>query len=176
MKYLVLVLLSYFLLPGAIHCQDTEKKPVDTFALNTLTFYSSRCKGPCPDITLQVDGAKNIQLIRRMFDNRGMTDTISSGSFMGKLSDKQYNKMVELLRKINWDTVVFPDNTCCDGTVVSIILSYNNTSKRFRSMSPPKETYALIDYLHDLAVNISLPACTKPMDFIRYDLPAPINQ
>lgn len=179
MKNIPVGFLTVFLLTGIGNCQPVEKKTADGFGLNSITFYSSRCKGTCPDITLEIDGFKNFQLIRQIVDNKGLIDTVASGGFKGQLSEGEYKKTVGILAKVDWDHITFPDVQCCDGPVVSIIISYyknGNKNRRFRSMTPPKEASAVIDYLEEMALKTNLPKYDKPMDFIGYELPEPVKQ
>ena len=117
-----------------------------------------------------------IQLIRTLYKKKGEVDTVNSGGFKGALQEKDYNAIVGLLSKINWDNISFPDIQCCDAPVVTILISYNNKAKRFRSMTPPKEVHELNKYLTDFLTNVSLPRYDKPLDFMVYDLRPDNNQ
>jgi hypothetical protein len=161
---------------GGINCQPVSGKTGNTFEFNDLTFYSSSCNGTCPDITMNLSGFNKIQLIRTIYSRKGVIDTVNSGGFKGSLSERDYNKIVEMLSKINWEKLAFPDVQCCDLPVITILISYNNTSKRFKSMAPPLQIHELIKYLTEFSMNISLPRYDHPMDFEVYELPSEIKQ
>jgi len=114
-----------------------------------------------------------MQIRRRIYKKKGEVDTIFSGGFKGKLSESDFNKIVEELSKINWDTLTFPDVQCCDAPVVTILIRYNNKGKNFESMTPPPSTNKLIAYLVDFSLNVSLPRYNRPMDFEVAEPPPP---
>ena len=66
-----------------------------------LTFHSSPCKFYCPDISLNIRADKNVQLVRLIYDKNGNSDTILSGAYKGKLIDKDYKKLIDILNNIS---------------------------------------------------------------------------
>jgi hypothetical protein len=124
---------------------------------------------------MNLSSSKKIQLIRTVYSGKGEVDTLSSGGFKGELAKSDYSKIVDLMSKIDWDTVSFPAITCCDGPVITIMISYNDTYKTFTSMTPPQSTNEFINYLTDFLTHVSLPGYNKPMDFEAPTLP-PIKQ
>lgn len=175
MKYLLYAFAGLFFMEGVASCQHSTRDAKDKFDFGILTYYTTACNGTCPVITMELTSSNQVQLIRTIYKKKGVVDTVNSGGFKGSLKENDYNKVVELLGKINWDSISFPDVQCCDRPVVSIILSYNNTDKRFRSMNPPAEARELINFLNDFLSHVSLPRYDKPMDFTAYELPPPMN-
>ena len=146
----------------------TEQK--QEFVFSGLTFLSSTCNGTCPDISMNLYDDKSIEISRVIYKKKGLVDTTSSGNFKGSLSDKEFNKVVSLLKAINWDTMTFPKVLCCDAPIVTLLFSYKGTYKRFKSMTPPQSTNALIKYLTDLGSKVFLPKYDMPIDFENFDL------
>ncbi len=171
MKSWILVSMLAVYFGNGINCQNSKDKKKN-FELHGFTFYSSPCFGTCPSFTMSLDENRQIQLVRQVYKGKGQADSAKSGSFKGSLTEADHNKIIDLLRKVDWDTLKFPEIYCCDGPVVTIMIEYNKESKTFRSMTPPQETEELIAYLKDFLLKISyLPEYDKPMDFKIPDLP-----
>lgn len=151
-------------------CQSTTTKPIKEFEFKGLTFLSSACNGTCPDISMNLYEDKRIEISRAIYSRKGQVDTPLSGNFKGILSEKEFNKVVSLLKVINWDTISFPKVLCCDAPIVTFMFSYNGIYKRYKSMTPPLSTNTLFKYLTDLGSNLILPKYNKPIDFEDFDL------
>lgn len=140
----------------------TEEKP---FEFSSLTFHATACNGTCPDISMNLYGDKRVELSRIIYTQKGQVDTSKSGNFKGELEDKDFEKLLSHLSKINWDTITFPEVYCCDGSIKTILISYNGKYKKFKSMTPPQVTQPLFDYLINLCSKVALTRYTKPIDF-----------
>lgn len=152
-----------FLLIGLLSNAQSNQKA--EFNFSEITFHSSACNGVCPDISLLIDNERKVQLIRTVFQSKGVEDTAKSGGYKGILDEKQYDKLVSLLSKIKWSEVSFPDVKCCDKPVITIILYYNGGNKKLKSIEPAASTKDLISFLTDLGATMQLPKYDRPMDF-----------
>lgn len=150
--------------------QSTTKEPKHAIDFTGLTFLSSACNGTCPGILMNLYDDQRIEISRAIYNKKGQIDTILSGNFKGTLSNKEFNKVVSLWKKVNWDTVTFPKILCCDGPIVTLMFSYQGTYKRFKSMAPPRSAHALIDYLTYLGSKVLIPRYDKPIDFEDFEL------
>jgi hypothetical protein len=72
------------------------------------------------------------------------------------LTQKDFNKLQGLLQNANMDSLKFPNITCCDGVITTIIVYYNGKRKYFKSMTPPTEANNLIKYLKSVGENKKL--------------------
>lgn len=161
-------LLLFFLIVGfCVSCKapKTSHKAGREFEFFDITFYSSVCNGSCPDITMSIDSRKTVQLIRQIFTRKGVVDQGRSGAFKGELSQRDFDKLIALIREIDWDRLDWPSVMCCDLPVKTIMLGINGQSRNFRSMKWPAEANKLIDFLTQLGTNVELPAYDGPMDF-----------
>ena len=169
MKLLLLIILT-FGLSCKSYSQSTTTESKQEFEFTGLTFLSSKCNGTCPDISMNLYDDKRIEISRDIYSKKGQVDTTLSGNFKGKLSEKEFTKVVTLLKVINWETVTFPKVLCCDAPIVTLMFSYKGTYKRFKSMTPPQTTNGLIKYLTDLGSKVILTKYDKPIDFEDFDL------
>ena len=138
--YFLLVCLTFTF--GFCQAQTIEK-----IHLTKIIFHSSRCNGMCPIIDLVIDSNRNIFVTREYYKTKSNIDNRYSGQFSGSLNQSNYHKLIELLQNCNLDTLQFPDITCCDGPVTTIIVYYNGQRKYFKSMTPPKIAIDLISFL-----------------------------
>ena len=151
--------LSIFFLTILLNSCNSQK--ADKINLSKIILHSSRCNGDCPKIDLIIDSSKEVYVIRKYFKEKNEIQTPYSGLFKGKLLEKDYNKLLGLLQTSNLDTLKFPDITCCDGIITTIILYYNGQRKYFKSMNPPNEAKALIDFLLSIGNNKDLRITTE---------------
>lgn len=155
-----------FLMCLNISCKSQTISKIDTsFEFFDITFYSSECNGTCPDITLNINSQKKTQLIRQIFKSKGVVDTSKSGGFKGELSQKDFDKLILLIKDINWDNVDWPKVTCCDLPIKTVMVGVNGFTKNFKSMKWPKEANKLIEFLTELGTSVKLPKYSGPMDF-----------
>ena len=164
MKIPFQLLLVFILLSLVSRAQITAVN-TGKFDFQQLTFHSTECNGTCPAISVNVYSDKTIELSRTIYSKKGVADTTRSGNYKGSLSEKDYGTLLTLLKQVDWGTITFPKVTCCDGPVKTIILTYNDKYKRYKSMTPPQETRKLIDFLTQLGTQIKLPAYDKAIDF-----------
>jgi predicted RNA binding protein with dsRBD fold (UPF0201 family) len=138
---------------------------INVFDFQEITFHSSQCNGTCPDISMSVKSNGKIALIREIFKKKGIVDTVRSGAFKGVIDSSELTKLKSILSSVNWDTVKFPDRTCCDAPVIQILLTYNSKTRVYKSMDPPRSVIKVISYLQNLAVSIKLPEYKGAIDF-----------
>ena len=101
----------------------------------------------CPRIDLEIDSNLNVYVSREFFKTKSETDTKFIGDFQGNLDQNDSNKLLGLLEAVNLDTLKFPDVTCCDAPVITIIVYFNGERRYFKSMLPPAEVNELIAFL-----------------------------
>ncbi len=105
--------------------QLTSSKSTKEFEFTGLTFLSSKCNGTCPDISMNLYEDKRIEISRAIFSKKGQVDTALSGNFKGNLNEKEFRKVVSLLRTVDLDTLASPTVLCCDAPIVTLMFSYN---------------------------------------------------
>jgi hypothetical protein len=126
----------------------SEAQTVDKIQLDKIIFHSSRCNGTCPSIDLEIDSSKNIFVNREYYKSKSNIDIRFSGLFTGSLNPANYTMLIVLLQNCNLDTLKFPDITCCDGIITTIIIYYNGQRKYLKSMTPPEAANQLILFLN----------------------------
>ncbi|HET7116958.1 MAG TPA: DUF6438 domain-containing protein [Hanamia sp.] len=129
--------------------------------MTKIIFHSSRCNGMCPIIDLVIDSNRNIFVNREYYKTKSDIDNRFSGQFSGSLNQNNYHKLIELLQNCNLDTLQFPDITCCDGPVTTIIIYYNGQRKYFKSMTPPRIALDLISFLKTIGNDKKLKKTTE---------------
>jgi hypothetical protein len=145
-------------------CHSVPDKTKANFDFKELTFHSSFCFGTCPQISMNIRKDKSISLSRGIPSSFNL-DTAISGNYKGYLKDADFNNLITELQQVNWDTLKFNKRFCCDGSVKTLIISYNGKHKKFKSMFPPSQVNGLINYLVNLGSRLSLPRYGKPIDF-----------
>jgi hypothetical protein len=85
----------------------------NTILPDKISFFSSPCFGTCPSFCMEVDRSKNVR-----FYGRHHVDAMEGRK--GKLSEKQYNMLVRLIRQLpirtmknHYDCHWTDDQTCC---------------------------------------------------------------
>ena len=132
-------------------CGETRHMSEEQPPFKTIVYHSSRCNGSCPKIDLQIDSNKNVLVSREFFKSKSETDSTRSGNFSGVLNTAQYDTLQSLLKRTDYKQLKFPDVTCCDGVVTTIIVYDNNNQRTYlKSMTPPEEAAPLIQFLRAL--------------------------
>ncbi len=126
-----------------------------------IIFHTSACYGFCPVYHLEVNAKKEIKLLaNEVFELDSVEnyklDQKKIGSFYGKLDQKRFTKLNDALRKIGLDQLKFDGQTCCDGSIITIIVYYQGKKKIFRSMFPPQEAQNLISILYEICQKSNL--------------------
>ncbi len=127
-----------------------QAQTVEKIHLTKIIFLSSHCNGMCPIINLAIDSNRNVFVTRQYYKTKSNTDNRYSGQYVGSLTESNYIKLIELLQKCNLDTLQFPDITCCDGPITTIIVYYNGQRKYLKSMTPPEIAIDLISFLETI--------------------------
>ena len=147
--------------------QNPKDKVTHPFLFSRLTFHTTACFGSCPAISLNLYSDRQIEVSRTIYkpNFKGKVDSALTGNYKGHLNEKDFKKVISLLKKINWDTLTFPKIFCCDAPIRTIIILYNGKLEKFKSMQPPKETNDLFSFLSGLASKTSLIKYNKIFHF-----------
>ena len=122
-----------------------------------LVYHSSYCFGSCPKIDMQIDSKRNIYVYRDSdAETAKLNGASAKGYFKGVLDVKTYNRLLKTLLKSKYNRQQWPDVTCCDAVVTTIIVYVNNKRTYLRSMTPPKQANELIDLLFDIGLQTPL--------------------
>src|SRR5258706_14663412 len=135
---MIKVKFSYFFIYLTFVFCFCKGQTADKIHLTKIIFHSSRCNGICPSIDLEIDSSKNIIVTREYYKTKSDIDKRFSGQFSGFLDQSKYNELIGLLQNSHLDTMKFPDITCCDGIITTLIVYYNGQRKYFKSMTPPR--------------------------------------
>lgn len=128
-----------------------------------LTYHSSPCFGMCPDISMNIYKDRTVELSITKFKTKGARDT--TRAYKGTISKSEYDTLMTYLKEIDWKTIEFSTENCCDAPIKSLILNYNGETRKYRSMFPPESTHKLFEFLYGLAVNSRLPVTNEPLEF-----------
>jgi Domain of unknown function (DUF6438) len=110
-----------------------------------LVFRTTECFGTCPTLNIQLDKEENI-----IYSGHVYNDTALSGNFWGTISKKDMDTLVQLLRNCQLETLHWRTHNCCDGSMITLIVYYNDKRKYFKSMFPPNISEDLISFLYKL--------------------------
>lgn len=114
---------------------------------------------------MQIDGKRNIYVYRDTdVETEKVNGSPASGYFKGVLDVKTYNRLLNSLVKSKYNKLKFPDVTCCDGVVTTIIVYVNNKRTYLKSMTPPDEARELIAFLRKTALETPLPKTENKME------------
>lgn len=140
--------------------ESCNKNNVD---FEKLTYHSSPCFGMCPEIAMNIYENRTVELSITKFKSKGARDSVLH--YKGTITKNEHDTLITYLKEIDWKTIEFPKEMCCDAPIKSLILNYNGETKKFRAMFPPESTNKLFQYLYDLAVNNKLPETTEKLEF-----------
>ena len=144
----------------ALHAQTTTKY----LTLEKIIYHSSHCNGTCPVIDMEIDSNYNVCLHREIWTGKGEPDKYRSGNFKGKIDPHAYFNLSAALISSNYVNLKFPPIYCCDGAITTIIVYANGKRTRLSSMLPPREADQLIEFLHDLSLNLKIPPTSENLD------------
>lgn len=153
-KYLILLLLPLF-----VSAQKTK-----TF--KKIVFHTSMCFGKCPVYHLQVENNRQVKLYTEHVYKQDtlmnvVEDSAKIGYFAGKINNELFNSLVTELQKLNLDSLKLNGPTCCDGSVISMIIYYKCKRKSGESMFPPEEMRPLIGILTQICQSPELKRSKK---------------
>lgn len=135
--------------------------------LDKIIFHTSMCFGTCPTYHLQVDNNREIKLYAEQVYKNPQdfgsfeTDTTKTGYFVGIVADTTFRKLTNELSNIGLDTLEFDGASCCDGSLITIIIYYNGKRKFLKSMFPPDKANKLIGTLYDICETSKLTRTTE---------------
>lgn len=122
--------------------------------LDRIIFHTSQCFGTCPVYHLEVKSDQTFKLFREVVYKPGnfyQLDEAKNGYFVGRVNDSTFKKLNKISDSIRIDTLKFNNETCCDGTLITILASYNGNGKNYlRSMFPPANAAPLISVLYEI--------------------------
>lgn len=143
--------MKYFLLPLILlmlwGCSARKLK------WNKVTFHTSGCFGTCPVYHLEVKSDHSYRLYKEVVYKKNFSyeqDDLKTGYFSGHLSDSTFKKLDRTLANVGLDSLEFDGETCCDGSLITIIADYNGKRKFMKSMFPPSNAEPLISCLYEI--------------------------
>lgn len=147
-KFLVISLL--FLFAQNARTQIFEK----------ITFNTSYCFGSCPVYHLELKADKSFKLhAETVFLEKSKTrelDSSKMGNFIGKLDQKTYDKFLVAFQQSDMCNLTFDGVKCCDGSLISMTVSYDGIQKELVSMFPPQQASTLINVLYEICKNSTM--------------------
>ncbi|OQP58744.1 DUF6438 domain-containing protein [Niastella populi] len=136
-------------------------KTADEFKLSKIVYHLSRCNGTCPSIDLEIDSNKNIYVSREFYKTKSEVDAANSGRFKGVLSADQNNRLIEVLKKSNLDSLEFTPVGIADVPETTIIIYYNGKRKYLKSERPSPNASELITLLKSIGNDKGLERTTE---------------
>lgn len=127
--------------------------------IEKVVFHTSGCFGSCPTYHLQIEKNKKVKLhVQTVYQEHSMYDVDSSkiGYFEGSLDEINYQELELLLKTCNLRTLEFDGANCCDGSLITIIVYFNNQRKYLQSMFPPEIATELISHLYKICEETDL--------------------
>lgn len=155
--------LHFFLILSAIAACKQKQPPKQKAGFEKVIFHTSGCFGTCPTYHLEINNNKQARLhAEQVYKQHAYrlhgfeSDTAKVGNFEGLLSDSLFNKLAGELNTIGLDSLSFDGATCCDGSVITIIVYYDGKRKFLKSMFPPEKANNLIHYLYEACTSKQL--------------------
>ncbi|WP_207512917.1 DUF6438 domain-containing protein [Longitalea luteola] len=152
----VLVLLCSCKSPSA-----GSANPADDLTFSKLIYHLSKCNGTCPSMDLQIDNNKNVYVNREFYRTKSTIDSVNSGRFKGTLSQGQYNKLIEVLKKSKLDSLEFTPVGITDVSETTLIVYYNGKRKYLHSARPAPAAEELINFIKSVGNDRSLERTTE---------------
>lgn len=123
-----------------------------------IIFHTTTCYGSCPVYHLEVDNKKKCKLHKELVFKEGRNrpytpDSTKIGYFYGEVSDQLFEDLIKAIKTSNLTNLEFEDIQCCDGTIFTLIIYYNNRVKYLKSMVPPRISVNLINKLIEICEN-----------------------
>jgi hypothetical protein len=134
----------------------------DSIDIEKIIFHTSRCYGNCPTYHLQIDNKRQVKLFAEevYLGNSEIfafqEDTSKMGYFQGVINENKYFELINKLRTCNLEKLAFDGTTCCDGSIITMIIYYNGKRKYLKSMFPPIIANSLISCLYNICNTTSL--------------------
>ena len=139
LSILLVILLAYGCAPqkGAINFEK-------------IFFHTSRCFGYCPIYHLQVNKDQTLLLSKEETLRNAKQSAMTQGPttieyFKGSVNNADFKILLNELAKT--DTLDIKGETCCDGSLKTIIAFYSGKRRVVQTMFPPKEGENLIAIL-----------------------------
>ena len=119
-----------------------------------INFQTSYCFGTCPVYHLELKADKTFKLHgETVFLEHSQTRALDSskmGYFSGKLDQKTYHKFIAAFQQSDMCNLTFDGITCCDGSLIIMVVNYDGIQKELVSMFPPYEAQPLIQVLYEI--------------------------
>jgi hypothetical protein len=163
--------LGLFVLLITIIISDFGCTQPEKIKLSRIIFHTSRCFGSCSSQSIQIDSNRVMLLHSVHVDaTPGIgidfnPDSSRIGYFTGTISERLYTELEHELQNIQLRDLKFDGVSCCDGSVITIIVYYNGKRKFLKSMSPPAKARRLIDMLRYIGASTAVKR-TKERFFI----------
>lgn len=151
-KILSLLILLPFL---ASHEARPDKEYVPQVSFEKIIFHTTECNGACAVYHLQVDADKSLKLFAEKVYKIDKSislayDSAKTGYFTGMVNDTLFAYLEHELKTIELESLEFNGASCCDGSLITIIVYYNGKRKLLKSMFPPAKAHKLIGILYDI--------------------------
>jgi hypothetical protein len=133
-----------------------------TISFEKLIFFEGQSNTHYSDgIALQIDSAKNV-----FFHYNSAFDTIKSGKFKGKLTEKGYQDLIQILRKVNLKELFWPPSDYYGQAPKKLILYFNGQRKELNSVGDsPYITMSLILFLKNIQLYSEVTKTTDELKF-----------
>ena len=140
-SFLILFAISYF---------RNEKH------FDKIIFHAGRCLGDCPTYHLEIQGDGKVQLFAERVSAKSLFGRQDTGHFEGVATRSLFNKLNKIIDTIGVEHLKFNGATCCDGSLITIIVYRHGKRTFLRSMFPPGRSRALIKTLYQLCADNKL--------------------
>ncbi|UUV20460.1 DUF6438 domain-containing protein [Paenimyroides aestuarii] len=112
------LLLLIFLLLNIYGCDQNKTN----ISFEKVILHTEMCLGTCPIYHLEINNDKQIKLFVEEFyiEQSFEKDLSRMGYFTGKLSEKEFLYLINLLEDIDFNENKTIENHCCDGSLKTI--------------------------------------------------------
>lgn len=133
--------------------------------LEKIIYHTTSCYGSCPVYHLEIGVDRTMKLHREKSTSIFPEDEEKIGYFRDTLALPDYQKLIANVRSINLKTLDPNGALCCDGSIVTLIVYYNNGQRKyFKSMFPPPVLYSLLEQLHEICEGFDFSNTSVPFE------------
>lgn len=135
-------------------CATLKSNETKNVEVEKIIFHTGGCFGTCPTYHLEIKANRKISLHKeRIFaknpKSRFEIDSTQIGYYQGVISKTQFNDLESTINRMGIDTLKYDPVDCCDGSMKTIIIYYNNNKRKvFKSMFLPEQFESLVNQLY----------------------------
>ena len=139
--------------------KDIRNFQFDSLKFEKIIFSTTECYGTCPVMAIEIDNNKNFKFI-------GEKNSIATGHYYGKIPDAEYEKLLDILRLSQLDSIHCGTDRNIDLSTYSLEIHYNDRSRNFKTCMLPFVLDNLKEFLISLPKSLRLNAAAHKFEIL----------